>query len=65
MSRSTMIETTHDNAIFYNISLSGFDSIWQSFILYVDVLSCKTAGNHAVVSFIVPWANNDQHYYSV
>lgn len=65
MSKDVILESTHDNAAYYTITLNGFDSIWQSYVIGLDVLTCKTATSHAVLSFIVPWAAEDSHSFSV
>lgn len=59
----TIISKTQDNVIFYSINLVGFEYIWQSYVLAVESLSCKTAKNNAVVSFDTPWLNASQHFF--
>lgn len=62
MSSQTILENTKDNALAYTISLVGFEHIWQSYTLKLLTLSCKTSKNQAVLSFIVPWSNESQHF---
>ncbi|KAK6642802.1 hypothetical protein RUM43_004304 [Polyplax serrata] len=59
----TIISKTQDNVVFYSINLVGFEYIWQSYVLAVESLSCKTAKNNAVISFDTPWLNASQHFF--
>ncbi|XP_017776113.1 PREDICTED: GPI inositol-deacylase [Nicrophorus vespilloides] len=57
----TIVGTTEDKAIHYEILLPYFSHIIHSNILYVDPLECTGQAHHATISLVVPWDNYDWH----
>uniref|UniRef100_T1IRN3 GPI inositol-deacylase n=1 Tax=Strigamia maritima TaxID=126957 RepID=T1IRN3_STRMM len=54
------VEKTARNAVFYNITLVGFNTLWQAYSVKVTPL-CKRCKNNftSVMRFYVPWNNED------
>ncbi|XP_053209842.1 GPI inositol-deacylase-like isoform X2 [Panonychus citri] len=49
-----------EEAIFYNLTLIGFDQVWHSYNLRIEVRSCySNAFEYGLVQFWVPWSSED------
>jgi len=56
----SVIQSTQEAAVFYNLTLHGIEQMWQAYTLTVNPLKCKNKGKPQVglARFITPWAKD-------
>jgi glycosylphosphatidylinositol deacylase len=55
----TLVEETHPEALFYNLSMKGLDEPWQAYDVKVTRLNkCKDHEYYGIMKFVTPWAND-------
>ncbi|PNF36371.1 GPI inositol-deacylase, partial [Cryptotermes secundus] len=61
LSKSEVLDSTFDHAVYYELPLPGFEQTWQAYLLYIEPKSCQKAPNHALATMVVPWSKEDVH----
>lgn len=61
LSNSTVLDSTEDHAVYYELTLPGFEQTWQAYLLYIQPEDCQKTAHHAVVTMVVPWHREDVH----
>lgn len=61
MSNSTVLDSTVDHAVYYELTLPGFEQTWQAYLLYIQPEVCQKTRHHAVATMVVPWSREDVH----
>jgi len=59
----TVVEMTSVGAVYYNISLTGLDQAWQSYVVTATPAQCRTDINlkkvhYGLARFITPWSRD-------
>ena len=61
LSSSTVLDSTVDHAVYYELTLPGFEQTWQAYLLYIQPEDCQKTPHHAVGTMVVPWRREDVH----
>jgi len=59
----TVIDKTVAGAVYYNLTLSGLEQPWQSYVLTINPIQCRTDMNiakphYGLARFITPWSSD-------
>ncbi|KAF5293758.1 hypothetical protein FQA39_LY03243 [Lamprigera yunnana] len=60
-----IINKTQEKIVHYKLMLPQLQHIMQSLKLYVEPIKCTVPDQHAAISLIVPWGNQNIHKYVV
>ncbi|XP_021936660.1 GPI inositol-deacylase isoform X2 [Zootermopsis nevadensis] len=61
MSKSVVLDLTYDHAVYYELTLPGFEQTWQAYLLHVNPQECQKTPHHSVATMRVPWSREDVH----
>lgn len=61
LTRKVILKETFPEALRYVIELPGFTHIAQTYLLYLEPISCTTTSHQATVTAVLPWAHHDVH----
>jgi hypothetical protein len=61
LSKSIVLEQTFERAVYYELSLPGFEQTWQAYLLHIEPQGCQKVPHHALTTMIVPWSKEDVH----
>jgi len=58
----TLVEETHTEALFYNLSMKGLSQPWQAYDVKITSLNnCHDEEHYGIMRFVTPWANDAIH----
>ncbi|PSN32852.1 hypothetical protein C0J52_10314 [Blattella germanica] len=60
MSKPIVLDLASDLSSYYELSLPGFESAWQAYLLHIQPKGCKEPSHHTVATMTVPWSQNVQ-----
>jgi hypothetical protein len=61
LSKSAVLDSTLDHAVYYELALPGFEQTWEAYLLHIEPQDCQKTPYHAVATMMVPWSREDVH----